>query len=177
MLTKTTTNDFVVTSQSSTTSNDHIEIKLRPQKVSRRKDKVQLSIGADDRLVISPERKRRVTQNAREFLESYPNQNQAQQAHSILSIIDNLFEDYDDSGFPEIGVFSSNDGTLGMQWDVGDTTLGIGIDPEITESYWFLLSGAQDRDVRAKGSLAKVSILIPWLVWLLEKMGREREEE
>jgi hypothetical protein len=158
--------DVVISTGTSTTSNDSTEIR---QKTSVRKDEVQFGIGADDNSIIKQERDLRVTQKAREFLSTFPNQTQAQQARSVLSIIDNLLESHVDSDFPEIDIFSGDDGTIGMQWEIGDTTLGIGIDPDIKESYWFLLSGEKNIDARARGGLNKMELMVTWLTWLLEK--------
>lgn len=170
MTTKTLDHDIVnISSFSSTASEDTRHIRARRKKTSISTEEVQFGIGADDQSVISQEQETLVTKSAREFLKTYPNQEQEKQARMVLSKIEDLLGNYDVSEFPEIGIFSGDDGTLGMQWDVADTTLGIGIDPAIDESYWFLLSGEKDKDIRAKGSLRNMDILIPWLIWLLEK--------
>ena len=116
-------------------------------------------------------RKLKVSQRAREFLASYGNKDQAQQASSILNVIDSILENFSDVEVPEIGIFVDDKDSLCLQWDVGDSTLGFGFEPDASDSYWIMLSGVDDRDVRAKGNLDNFRLLLPGLINIIKKMA------
>ena len=125
-------------------------------------------------------RKPKVSQKAREFLASWENQAQAQQANSIMDKIERLVSKYDDLELPQFHVAQAEDNTIGLTWKIANATMGMGFNPDINDSSWFLLSGEENRGVTAYGNFSKfddIDLLLNWIVYLLERLRRKEQPE
>lgn len=142
-------------------TNDEIGLSLH----SSSGDEVGISIRA-----FSRDKSPKVSNRVREFLTSYKDESRSEQAYKILNSIEKTLHSFSDVEFPEIEFFvDEDDDSLNFQWDVGDTTLVFGLETEEDESFWIMLSGKEDRDIRAKGNLDNYNFIIPLLIGILNR--------
>ena len=94
-----------------------------------------------------------LTQGARNFLKRYKNKKQAAQANRVLESIENLLKGYDDLDLPEIRILSAKDRSLGLSWRFKDALFGVAIQPDTSESSWFLSQGNVATGFKADGYL------------------------
>lgn len=118
----------------------------------------------------------KVSLAVRDFLESYENKAQSIQANRVLDVIDNILINFIDIEFPVIDFFVDDDGSLNLQWNIEDSTLGFGFETDPRESFWIMLSGEDDRDVRAQGNLDNHHMILPWLISILEKKAAKSQK-
>lgn len=116
----------------------------------------------------SRSRKPKESLAVRDFVASYENESQSLQATRIIDLIDAILRYFIDVEFPDIDFFVDDDDSLNLQWNIEDSTLGFGFETDPRESFWILLSGEDDRDVRASGNLDNYQILLPWLIDIIE---------
>ncbi len=113
-----------------------------------------------------------VTQNAKEYLQKYENRDLANQMRQVVNRIDRLLSEYRGVEIPPVIVTPSGENSLGLSWNIGDATLGVGIESNPKNSHWFLLMGSKERAVKAEGYLYEFDndLLFNWLYYLLEKI-------
>lgn len=103
------------------------------------------------------------------FLKTYNNKEQAQQVRKLISIIKELIGSRINKEYPEIDIFEIDDGSLGLQWDVGKFRFGAGLETNYKESYWFITGGTKEELVKARGTLADLSLIKFYLQSIVEQ--------
>lgn len=132
-------------------------------------DEVFITIGGSSLLY----KQSNITQKAWEYLNNNAGGSKHKIGSDVLKIFDKVINSYSDIDFPVVDVFPDTDSDIiNFQWDVDDTTLGIGINSKIEDCFWFMLSGIKDTDIRARGGLYKPELLIPWLLFIMERKAR-----
>jgi hypothetical protein len=146
---------------------DHASKKIKSDALKRAKE--WLRENPDEDGVIGSSSKLKISEKVREFLITYEDQSQSIQANKILDVIDKIVKQFNNIELPEIEYFVDDENSLNLQWDIGDSTLIFDFETEPRNTFWVLLSGEDDRDIRAKGNLDKYDILIPWLINIIKR--------
>jgi hypothetical protein len=127
-------------------------------------------ISEDDRIVsIRKMQLKNTFKKAFEFLSTYENQNQADQAKKIVSLIKNAVKLKENIAYPEIVFFEIDDKSLGMQWDYLTYTFGVGFEENKADSYWFMLGGPKDKIIKARGNLENTKALKYYIYAMVEQ--------
>jgi len=87
------------------------------------------------------------------YLKNYRNRAQVNQALNAIENVNKLLIEYDDLGLPEFGIVKAEDKSLGLSWRFPEALFGIFIQPDISESSWFLIMGDIDKGLKADGNL------------------------
>jgi hypothetical protein len=95
----------------------------------------------------------RITRTARERLEKYENITQVSQALKLIEAIENLSRGYEDLNLPIIYITAAEDDSLALNWRVGTALFGAAIQPNPSESSWYLIQGDVERGYKADGYL------------------------
>jgi hypothetical protein len=114
----------------------------------------------------------KVSQKIWEILKGFGNKEQINQVNTILEIIEPIINSYKFLELPEVSLSTSVDNSIAINWQVGNASLGIAIQPNTEESSWFLLMGKNSKALTAYGYLNLIDkrILFDSMVNMINKI-------
>ena len=98
------------------------------------------------------------------------NSDVVREARKLLSIIKDMMAIFPQMGLdliylPRLNAFNLDDGSVLIEWKFNDFRIGFGVEPNIKESGWYLVSNKNLGEISASGyiSIKDVRGLIAWL--------------
>jgi hypothetical protein len=99
------------------------------------------------------------------------NQEMAKEARKLLTTIQDIVISFQQSRFdlaslPLLNAFIANDGSMYFEWTSSDFRVGFSIEPDPSESGWYLVSNKKLGEISASGYITGIDIknLIVWLL-------------
>ena len=109
--------------------------------------------------------------NAWKVVRQISNQEMAKEARKLLTTIQDIVislqqSRFDLTGLPFLNAFLANDGSIYFEWTSANFRVGFSIEPNPSESGWYLVSNKKLGEVNASGYIAGIDIrkLIVWLL-------------
>lgn len=109
--------------------------------------------------------------NAWKVVRQLPVQEMSKEAKKVLGTIQDIVVSFQQSkfdltGLPPLNAFRVNDGSMYFEWTSSDFRVGFSVEPNPSESGWYLVSNKKLGEISASGYIAGVE-LKSLVIWLL----------